>query len=219
MNAIFASLALVAVSVGDRPCSAPACPAAVRACEAGNDSQELLAILREADCPETFLVTLEALATTDPHCPGLLPTAIRGAGRLGMLKGVTANQLRPEQEALSQVLHQICDARGSQTRFARVGAVQRADGTVEMIGVDYNITCPVPPPPAVAIAPAPRFAPPPPAPVPSYAAAEMIFNRIAAPAAARPACCEGKKVAAPCCEECQQCPCCSGKTKTVEKKW
>ena len=99
----------------DRPVSRttrvprPDDPAGVLATE----RDELLSIIRETESAEAFLMAVEGLVASDPTAPGVLPAVIRNADRLGLLKGMSANRLTKEQEALADVFGHILDARAS----------------------------------------------------------------------------------------------------------
>jgi hypothetical protein len=77
-----------------------------------NDSQELLTLMRETQSVDTFLTALECLAATDPHCKGLLPSAIRNADRLGLLKGRVSGKPTEAQESYNTVMNELFEARG-----------------------------------------------------------------------------------------------------------
>ena len=80
----------------------------------GGETAELLKILKDTQSRDTFLLTLDTLVKLEPKRDGLLPTVIRRADKLGLLKGMSSGKLTAEQEALSSAMNKILEARTSQ---------------------------------------------------------------------------------------------------------
>jgi hypothetical protein len=64
---------------------------------------DLVAIIKETESHETFMLALTALAALKPNDKTILPLAIRNADRLGMTEGMFKEKPSEEQEALENV--------------------------------------------------------------------------------------------------------------------
>jgi hypothetical protein len=101
MNRLLAVLVLSCLTAG----------AAQAAPEEADDTKELLAIMKETESPDTFLITLKLVVERTPDAPGLLPTVIRNAERLGITKGMASGKLTKEQEMFAEVLEDLAEAK------------------------------------------------------------------------------------------------------------
>jgi Lipopolysaccharide-assembly len=92
----------------------------------GGEAVELLKILKETQSRDTFLLTLDTLVKLEPKRDGLLPTVIRRADKLGLLKGMASGKLTAEQEALAIAMTKIVEARNRKGLNA-TAAISRAE--------------------------------------------------------------------------------------------
>jgi hypothetical protein len=126
MNRLFAALALCCLTAG----------ASQAAPEEADDTKELLAILKETESPDTFLITLKLVVARTPDARGLLPTAIRNAERLGITKGMASGKLTHEQEMFAEAIEDLADAKKARASTAS-WSVQAGHGVrvvVPMLG-------------------------------------------------------------------------------------
>jgi outer membrane lipoprotein SlyB len=99
-----------------------------------DETAELLKILKETDSRDAFLLTLQILVEVEPRRDGLLPTVIRRADKLGLLKGMSSGKLTAEQETLANAMGKILDARTSQKQSNTAGGALVGSGLGALIG-------------------------------------------------------------------------------------
>jgi hypothetical protein len=102
---------------GDCPRPAPAAERCrpARAARLGDEGlvEGLVAILEQTDSPDTLLVTVKALADLGPRARGAVPAIIRGADRLGLLKGLAHQKGDGEGLAVVRAIEEILKGNGA----------------------------------------------------------------------------------------------------------
>jgi hypothetical protein len=125
---------------------------------------ELVALIKETESPETFTMSLFALASLKPKDKTLVSLAIRQADRLGMMEGMLSDKLTPAQEALADVMEMIIgdDFDGAKIRGNR-GQQSCSSGPTVLNRRNPRIPCPAPPSytvPSISTSPLPGIPPP-----------------------------------------------------------
>jgi hypothetical protein len=90
-----------------------------------DETAELMTILKETDSTDTFLVTLQLVVQLEPERKGLLATVIRRADDMGLLKGMASGKMTAEQEAFSDAVEKIMNARAEAKNRNQRGSTSR----------------------------------------------------------------------------------------------
>jgi hypothetical protein len=108
--------------------AAGCCQAAMAGpCDDAGLCAELMAIIKETDSPDTYTVAVYALTATGGHGKRAIPTVIRNAERLGVLKGLaTAKEPTGAQGALLSYLESCVEGRDVMTASCSTEPVHMA---------------------------------------------------------------------------------------------
>jgi hypothetical protein len=97
-----------AAAASSECCEAKADSCAAKPCPACADAKlyaELVAIIKETNSPDMFMVAVTGLAATEDHGRKAIPVVIRNAERIGVLKGIAKeHEPTPVQAALQGYL-------------------------------------------------------------------------------------------------------------------
>jgi hypothetical protein len=97
-----------AAAASSECCEAKADSCAAKVCPACADAKlyaELVAIIKETNSPDMFMVAVTGLAATEDHGRKAIPLVIRNAERIGVLKGIAReHEPTPVQAALQGYL-------------------------------------------------------------------------------------------------------------------
>jgi hypothetical protein len=162
-----------AAKANESKCAASGCCAAKSACCGASKASaaaccascpecalytELVAIIKETDSPDTFTAAVAGLMATEGHGKRAIPTVIRNAERLGVLKGLATVPEPTPAQALLQDYFDLCAGRSEDTSAPQTTAVP-VPANVYM----HPTVVPLPPvmPPPVGPAPRTQAVPPP----------------------------------------------------------